>query len=402
MSTLQHATPFPGADSRAQIPALDGLRALAILAVILYHTVNVTPRILFTDSGIDRVAWLIARTGWIGVDLFFVLSGFLITGILLDTRQAPGYFRTFYSRRVLRIFPLYYASLIVLLYLLPHFASPVPPGAPSPGQIWVWTYLSNVRAAVAGHWNATPMFTGHFWSLAVEEQFYLVWPLVVLLLPGPRLRTALLGLILGVAVLRVGLMAAGVNPLAIYVLTPTRMDVLAIGAFVALAAREPGGLLQFRRWSPGVLALCAGGVAAIVLLSGNTSHDSAPMQAIGYSLLGIGFGAGLVSTLGSRPDGLVQRIVTHRWLRYVGRRSYALYVVHPAVVFFLRPVGLTDRLPLIGGSALFRQLGFSALALSAALVVAEVSWQLLEKRCLALKRYVPRPEGRPASRPGSE
>src|SRR5258706_13600578 len=164
-------------------PGLDCLRGLAILMVMMVHFGGTT------DHGIPGAALWFSRltgAGWCGVDLFFVLSGFLITGILYDAKGAPGGLRTFYARRVLRIFPLYYGTLVVLFVILPLLA----PG-PNPGlekvaqqQGWLWLYFSNFAAVFIGdHTFAGGLVqAGHFWSLAIEEQFYLVWPLVVLTL----------------------------------------------------------------------------------------------------------------------------------------------------------------------------------------------------------------------------
>src|SRR5258706_11472560 len=168
---------------RPRLPGLDGLRGLAILMVMMVHFGGTT------EHGITGAALWFSRltgAGWCGVDLFFVLSGFLITGILYDAKGAPGGLRNFYARRVLRIFPLYYGTLVVLFVILPLLA----PG-PNPGlekvaqqQGWLWLYLSNFAAVFIGdHTFAGGLVqAGDFWALAIEEQFYLVWPLVVLTL----------------------------------------------------------------------------------------------------------------------------------------------------------------------------------------------------------------------------
>ena len=155
------------------VPALDGLRGAAILLVLLHHLINGD---LPVHSLVGRTAFAIPRCGWAGVDLFFVLSGFLITGILLDQRGLPGYFRVFYARRALRIFPLYYGVLIIVFAILPHIRAFPQDGLRwlRPEQIWFWTYTSNIRSAATGTiFNAPYLMLNHFWSLAIEEQFYL-------------------------------------------------------------------------------------------------------------------------------------------------------------------------------------------------------------------------------------
>src|ERR1035437_5812327 len=163
------------------IRALDGIRGVAIILVMLHHFEHLIPPCNIAI----RFMKLMLSYGWVGVDLFFALSGFLITGILLDTRKANNYFSAFYARRVLRIFPLYYSVLIVILgaaavwshrpHVLPLVAD----------QKLSFLYLTNWLVLWKGEWG--PNIVGHFWSLAVEEQFYLIWPLCVWLLISQRL-----------------------------------------------------------------------------------------------------------------------------------------------------------------------------------------------------------------------
>ena len=187
------------------ILALDGLRGMAILGVILFHAaVEYAPSTL---SG--KALGAVFNVGWGGVDLFFVLSGFLITGILLETRGTAGFFRNFYARRTLRIFPLYYGVLFVIFVVLPHYRPFDTPGLQTiaRNQGWFWTYLTNfgfiVHGSVFG--NSDWLLLNHFWSLAVEEQFYLVWPLLVYLLSGRSLRVICVFLFVEALFLRSGL-----------------------------------------------------------------------------------------------------------------------------------------------------------------------------------------------------
>ena len=164
--------------SNPHIPALDGIRGLAILLVLLCHFPlygDMQPTIF-----IDKLFYAMTRAGWCGVDLFFVLSGFLITGILYDAKGSRFFFRNFYMRRCLRIFPLYYGVLAVFFVIVP-FVLPLGRNYELflKDQAWYWSYLTNIKIAIEG-W---PKFyaLAHFWSLAVEEQFYFVWPFVVFL-----------------------------------------------------------------------------------------------------------------------------------------------------------------------------------------------------------------------------
>jgi peptidoglycan/LPS O-acetylase OafA/YrhL len=157
-----------------RITNLDGIRGIAVLWVMLHHFQlygEGFPPTTFLDRQVERLT----ISGWIGVDLFFVLSGFLITGILLDSKSNTGYFRKFYMRRFLRIFPLYYGFLFAFMFVLPLID---PEGAEFQlqfkEQIWYWTYLINWKLATI--YVSEYIGISHFWSLAIEEQFYLVWP----------------------------------------------------------------------------------------------------------------------------------------------------------------------------------------------------------------------------------
>ena len=154
----------------ARLPTLDGLRAIAVLLVVP-HNLN-----LIATYGSPDLFVAAVHRGWIGVQLFFVLSGFLITGILLDARDAPDYYRSFFVRRVLRIFPLYYATLLVLFVLLPAFGLLPSSFRRDPMvELSYWAYFSNWY----GPFHQGPEAVSHFWSLAIEEQFYLLWPFAI-------------------------------------------------------------------------------------------------------------------------------------------------------------------------------------------------------------------------------
>ncbi len=188
------------------LPALDGLRALAVF-VVVEHNIS----LVSGGEGLllHQLESMLHR-GWMGVQLFFVLSGFLITRILLETRRSPEYFRSFYSRRALRIFPLYYATLIFLFLLLPALGqtpSVLAEDMPFSRQVWLWAYLSNWTGPRGLGGGSPPVF--HFWSLAVEEQFYLLWPLVVLFCTPKRLMQVCGGVVLASLLCRAAYLVAG-------------------------------------------------------------------------------------------------------------------------------------------------------------------------------------------------
>ncbi len=378
----------PAAAPRGHLPALDGLRGVAVLAVLLFHFAH-----LDRPAGVAQ-RWLLAATGagWAGVDLFFVLSGFLITGILLDARGSSGYFRAFYLRRVLRIFPLYYAYLAVLFWVVPRLAPHLDVKAGSQG--WLWTYLGNVLFAREGGFHASP-YTGHFWSLAVEEQFYLAWPLVVWVLPRRALAAACLALVAGAFALRWGIHRTTFNATAAYVLTPCRMDALAMGALTAVAAREPGWWPALRRAAPWVLAAAAVAVGITWAARGAFFGGDPLVQVWAFTPLAAGFAALLVLAVDAPAEGRLGRVLRGRALATAGRYSYGLYVLHYPIFLALEAAGISAAVIADATGAWWAGVaGFVALAGAATFAAALVSWHLLEKRFLAWKDLVP--YGRPA------
>ena len=369
------------------LPALDGLRGIAILAVLLLHAT--AERYLTLRIPLDAAIFHVTRVGWVGVDLFFVLSGFLITGILIDARGRPRYFRSFYARRTLRIFPVYYAALLLITVILPMTSGLLGDLTHrTAGAAWVWTYLTNVRLARSGLWSSIPILTVPYWSLAVEEQFYLVWPLIVWCSSPVVLRRVCISLLAGALALRIALVLAGANDLALYTLMPTRLDTLAAGALLAVWSRSPGGLAGARRVAPATVAVGALATIVVAVIAGG-GFANPLWETIGFSILAIGF-AGLLTMTLARPPALLNGVLTQTWLRYAGRRSYAMYVLHYPIVVVLSHVRV-NHVPLIHGSGLLRQATAWLVVGGMTVLAAEISWQLWERHWLALKRFVPRP-----------
>ena len=380
--------PAPGAHH----PALDGLRGVAVLLVLAFHFLHVDGE----GGTAERMLLSASRSGWAGVDLFLVLSGFLITGILLDARGAPGYFRAFYARRALRIFPLSYVYLAVLFLAVPLVLPSLDVKRETQG--WLWTYLGNVLFAREGGFQASP-YAAHFWSLAVEEQFYLVWPVLVWMLPRRGLALACLALVAGAFALRLGIHRTTFNATAAYVLTPARMDALAMGALVAVAAREPAWWPRVRRSAPWLLGASAAAVAAIWVRQGGLFGGDPVVQVWAFGPLAAGFAALLVLALDGVENSRLSRTLNWPALRSAGKYSYGLYVLHYPIFLALEAAGFTS-LALAGatGSRLLGVLAFAAVAGLATLAAALLSWELLEKRFLRWKDRVPYRE--PAARSG--
>jgi peptidoglycan/LPS O-acetylase OafA/YrhL len=387
--------------SHRHVPALDGVRGLAIVLVLVSHLM------LFNDTGSrleDSLAAL-RGLGWTGVDLFFVLSGFLITGILYDTLHDAHYFRSFYMRRFLRIFPLYYGFLFFLM-ILGHWS----PIAWDGRQISLLTYTQNTTLPFPvtdfhpGPWADL----GHFWSLAVEEQFYLVWPLLVFLVRDRRRLMALALVLSGIALaLRISLYFHGASPLTIFMVTPCRMDTLLLGGWAALAIRGPRARLP-RRWMIPIALTAAAIIVAYTLAQVNRDMRSGFFGAtFGYLVIALGCVALLLASV--ETASRTQRLFQWNFLRMLGKYSYGMYVLH---IFVARLVSVSfDRL--LGASLrnfLTPYLVWRPLAvlveffLTAAIVVlaAWISYRLYEVHFLRLKRFfgyrqtsTPRPSPEP-------
>jgi peptidoglycan/LPS O-acetylase OafA/YrhL len=362
------------------LPSLDGVRGLAIL-MVLAHNFNLPT----SATGLrNHVFGVLSDSGWIGVQLFFVLSGFLITGVLLDARNTDNYYRTFFGRRVLRIFPLYYATLFVAFAVLPVFTVHAPDGR---HQVWLWTYLSNWTEP-AGY--GVPAFP-HFWSLAVEEQFYLLWPFVVRHLAPRRLLHVCLGLVVGGLAVRIGLRAAGVSSEAVYMWTICRVDALAAGGALAVALRWPAVAAQLDRRRGPILKTAAVLIMAGFVITRGYPRATLVSQTAGYTILTVVFTALVLSAvMGELRGGPVRRVLSTPLLRAFGKYSYAIYVFHAPLhqllsPYFMRWAG-TARL------GLRYEVGYMLLASALTFGVAILSYHLLEKRFLALKgRFVRMP-----------
>jgi peptidoglycan/LPS O-acetylase OafA/YrhL len=371
---------------RAHMPGLDGLRGLAILMVMVVHFGG---GIAHGASGADRWVSRFMGAGWIGVDLFFVLSGFLITGILYDTKGTPGCLRNFYARRVLRIFPLYYGALLVLLVGLPLIGRGSMPGVEkvAQNQGWLWVYCSNFAAVFIDDkvFTGGLVQAGHFWSLAVEEQFYLVWPLVVLLLRRETLMKVCAVVIVAVVGLRIGLVARGFE--RIYFFTPGRLDVLMAGALLSLTLR--GGravetLVPMGRW---IFAACGTALAAIWLVRGLESYDW-PMTTVGYTLLAGFFAAAIILVLAAPQSSWRNKIFSGRALGFFGKYSYGLYVFHSALEpTFRRYFSVNLLVDHVFHHYWPARFAYMTMAMGISVLAAWLSWHVYEKQFLKFKRF---------------
>ena len=362
------------------LPALDGVRGIAILLVILVHL-----SAILRDVGVQRYL----SFGWIGVDLFFVLSGFLITRILLDTRNDSRYYRRFYIRRGLRIWPLYYVYVIVSLLLVyalgkmfahshSDFGSGGPPSIATP----IWMYLLFIQNLYWPSLFCSKDAMAVTWSLCIEEHFYLAWPVCVRKLAIRTLKFALIALLVLSPFMRIA---------AIYVLsgaseatwaqainrfTPLHLDAIATGCLLCLLWEKLSSLTWHFRLCTGAFLF---GLAATVFCL--IFEKSEIVYSFCFSALAIMF-FGLV---GMALSGWLRPVFTNPFLRYIGKISYGLYLIHPYVFLFLQSRHLQARL----GLARHVQMGewiAAALAVSISLLISSLSWKFYESRMLALKR----------------
>lgn len=384
-------------ENRVFYPALDGLRALAFLMVFFQH-------------------YLSAPWGWTGVDVFFVLSGFLITGILFDTRNDPHRIRNFYVRRTLRIFPLYYGVMLFILALTPLVHWKI---------TWAWmvwpAYLGNYArffhpykylsplqmladfqptGTLAGH--HIKLFLGHFWSLCVEEQFYLFWPWMVFGVRDRKRLAWLCALSLPVC-LALRIVARHLLPHwtlhneILYRVTPFRLDALLLGGLLALLLRGPHRdryLRLARRLFPAAAA-----ILLLVLLVRPGSLSLHHLQSYKYpswsytwGLSAVDIVAGLSILTAIQTDTVVFRVFNLRPLRWLGRISYGAYVLHDIPHLIYRYLSTM----IVGNLAAGRGLGLhatyvastfltAAIALPATMVLAWLSYRFFESPFLNLK-----------------
>jgi peptidoglycan/LPS O-acetylase OafA/YrhL len=367
---------------RGHVRALDGIRGLAILMVLALHFIgNMQP-----TNAFERVVVHVFDYGSLGVDLFFVLSGFLITGILFEAKGTESYFRNFYMRRALRIFPLYYAVLAFIF-----FVAPLVPWLRGEAldtlrarQAWAWLYGVNVYDAI--HASFSFPYIDHFWSLAVEEHFYFFWPLVVWAFPrGTLMRVSAL-IALASLVLRVVCAGLGVSELALFVLTPCRLDALCVGGFLALAARGPDGLddlvRRIRRLAPFALGLLVG----LYAVNRVTLAMTKPLHQVRNSLFAVVFGCMIVLSVTAPVSSLYARFFRSRAMVWLGQYSYGLYVFHHFISAYFTRHETEFVVARWVGSHTLAVLLQAVVGLLLSVGVAVVSFRLFESRFLAMKR----------------
>jgi peptidoglycan/LPS O-acetylase OafA/YrhL len=390
------------ADSRAttRIPEWDGIRGLAILLVVFYHYIYGT--VARNTGGLPGFITAVFPLSWSGVDLFFVLSGFLIGGILMDQRESGNYFKTFYIRRVCRIVPLYFIWLILFLILgavvvsanssewlntifgreIPHF--------PHWGY---FLFLQNWFIAKAGVFGSP--WLAATWSLAVEEQFYLLLPLAMWFIRPNKRFGVFVCLIALVPVLRT-LFFLFHSGTFVYVLLPCRADALLLGTLCAYLIREPRwfvGLERNRSWLGVIFAiLLLGMVALTAFVRGPEISvlNSFEMVTFGFTWIAA-FYACLLLLIATAKTGFLARVFRNSLLRHFGLIAYGMFLMHMVVDCFAHGLILGKSSDITG----LADVAVTALAFFATWLLAILSWKFLEQPIIRWGhsfRYVAKPE----------
>jgi peptidoglycan/LPS O-acetylase OafA/YrhL len=357
-------------DNEHRLSNLDGVRGIAIGLVLICHSADLHWSNGLTQTFFFKAYWHIAQSLWVGVDIFFVLSGFLITSILIRTREAKNYYTGFYGRRVIRIMPMF----VVVLSLAGSFLL-------CRGQCTVWQCLALLFSL--GNWlivfggEIPPL--GHFWTLAVEEQFYLVWPFIARTLTPARLLRLSLGLFASAMLLRILLAYAGTYVWIIFKITPTRWDGLALGAFLACLPACPHVEKWFLKSIRKIIMLSIICLTTVFVYNGFALYPFSKISlALGLPFVDL-LALGLVFGALQVKRGPFSSVLNSHPLQWLGRYSYSIYLIH-LPFFFIANWLIGD------GKTIFMNLLISVCVyVLTPLLLARLAWDLVEQPFMKLR-----------------
>lgn len=338
---------------------LDGIRAIAARMVMFFHF---SAGIVSTDKLLLFIK-KISIFGQTGVSLFFVLSGFLITRILLVSKDKTNYFYNFYIRRVLRIFPLYYLFLSIFYFLVPIFSKT--PIVNFYNQFYYWIYMQDF--AMTFNWDSVGPL--HFWSLAIEEHFYLFWPFLIYFFNTNKIIFSIIGLLLISVLVRVLLIS---HHYEVFYFTFSRMDELAFGALLAIL--EMKNILRTDNSKKFILLFIVVMVPTIIIWSLNNASGNAILQIFKFILLSVAFFSFIGYVVTSKESNLFKRFLKLKPFSFSGKISYGLYVYHPLCFFIFNKFFSTNYfvVNLVG-------------SFICTYIVATISYYLIESQFLKLK-----------------
>ena len=357
-------------------PALNGLRALAVLAVLVAHCAMIASIGAPAETTLQIISLKVMGIGWVGVDLFFILSGFLITGILLDTSENKNCLRKFYTRRTLRIFPLYYFILFMYFSITYLFGN------------WEGFSVADLMYLLyIGNWDewagfSRPYALRHLWSLAVEEQFYLIWPAIFLISNKYNMaKHVCMFTIITTVLFRIAFVWFDYHEY-IYHITITRGDSLLIGALLAIIIKEKGLHYFNIRKSIFVLAIGCIAVAALFYINGNFSGKTPLILMFGIPSLFLVFVPILLLTFLLPSNHIFQRVLSSPALTFMGKISYGMYVYHWFVIILIYNLNL---IPIESYSFWSRQAIFIAYTTPITIILSWVSYEYIERPILGYK-----------------
>jgi peptidoglycan/LPS O-acetylase OafA/YrhL len=356
---------------KGRIPELDGVRGLAILLVLVWHYIVATVSVSIRTW--QAYALVPFRLTWSGVDLFFVLSGFLIGGILYDAKESNNYFKTFYCRRIFRIFPIYFIWVVLFLFGLyavgNHSSAPL--RALFNWDIPVWSYLVFTQNVfMSAHRNWGPRWMAITWSLAVEEQFYLLLPFLVWRLSYRGItKLAVLSIVLA-PIARGILLWSGNDYFGPYTLLPCRADALGFGVLIAMACRNETAWAWFESHRPHLCAAFLALGCGVVFLTLRQRY----LYGIGLTWIAAFYSSMLLITV-VNPREIGVFIFRSQLLRKLGTVAFAVYLFHQGInsLFHMAIFGAEPKI--VG----LPTLGVTILSLATVLLLSAMSWNLLEK-----------------------